>query len=105
VRAELGSSALPLGFEEQHDYPVAEPVVLQPGELVVLVTDGILEARSPEGAFFGTERLLEVVRAARDRAGHEILEELHRAVGRYTGTAVFEDDVTAVVIKVGRGGL
>jgi hypothetical protein len=47
---------------------------------------------------------LDVVRAARDRAGHEIIEELQRAVGRHTGTAVFEDDVTAVVIKVAREG-
>jgi sigma-B regulation protein RsbU (phosphoserine phosphatase) len=104
VRAELGSSAFPLGLEEHHDFPMAEPVVLRPGELVVLVTDGILEPRSPEGAFFGRERMLDVVRAAWDRASHEIVEELHRAVGRHTGTAVFEDDVTAVVIKVGRGG-
>jgi PAS domain S-box-containing protein len=104
VRAELGSSAIPLGIEEQCDFPVAEPIVLRPGELVVLVTDGILEALSPEGTFFGSERLLEILRTARDRTGPEILEDLHRAVARHTGTAVFEDDVTAVVIKVGREG-
>jgi sigma-B regulation protein RsbU (phosphoserine phosphatase) len=102
VRAELSSSALPLGIEEYCDFPVGEPVALRPGEIVVLVTDGILEAQSPEGTFFGSERLLEVIRTMRDRTGREILEELHRAVGRHTGTAVFKDDVTAVVIKIGR---
>jgi PAS domain S-box-containing protein len=102
VRAELGSSAIPLGIEEQCDFPVAEPVALRPGELVMLVTDGILEAESPEGTFFGSERLLEVIRTTRDRTGQEILEGLHRAVGRHTGTEVFKDDVTAVVIKIGR---
>jgi PAS domain S-box-containing protein len=104
VRAELHSSAIPLGIEEQCDFPVVEPIVLRSGELVVLVTDGILEALSPEGTFFGSERLLEILRTTRDRTGHEIIEELHRAVGRHTGTTVFEDDVTAVVIKVGREG-
>ncbi|QEH35769.1 Phosphoserine phosphatase RsbU [Aquisphaera giovannonii] len=101
VRAELGSSSLPLGLEEHSDFPVGEPIALRPGELVVLVTDGILEAASPDEVFFGSGRLLEVIRGARGRAAREILEELHRAVTRHTGTEVLKDDVTAVVIKLG----
>jgi PAS domain S-box-containing protein len=104
VRAELSSSTMPLGIEESCDFPVGEPVVLRPGEIVVLVTDGILEAQSPEGTLFGSERLLDVIRTTRDRSGQEILEELRRAVGRHTGTEVFKDDLTAVVIRIGRGG-
>ena len=67
VRAELTSNALPLGIMNYVDFPVPDPIVLNPGELLVLVTDGILEAESPEGELFGDERLLEVVRAVRSQ--------------------------------------
>ena len=75
VRAELSSSTIPLGIEGHLDFPVGAPIALGPGDLVVLVTDGILEAESPEGILFGEDRLLELIRygagqvQSRDRRG------------------------------------
>jgi PAS domain S-box-containing protein len=99
VRAELSSSTLPLGILEDLDCPVGNPLVLQPGDLVVLLTDGILEAQSPEGICFGRDRVLEVIRAARTASSQVILEELRRAISRHSQTDVPRDDLTAVVIK------
>ena len=76
------------------------PIGLEPEDIVLLTTDGILEARSPEDALFGDERMLEVVRANRDRRASEIIQSLQQAVFDFTGLNKPQDDLTAVVIKV-----
>ncbi len=59
---EVGPSGKVLGV-----FPDAElqdtPLRLMPGEVLVLYTDGVTEARSPDGEFFGEERLLDLIRA------------------------------------------
>ena len=78
-------------YKERH-------VEIHPGDVVVLYTDGVTEALSPEGELFGMERLQEVVRArAADGAG-AVLRAIREAVrafqeGRQT------DDLTVVVVK------
>jgi len=100
VKACLESTSLPLGILPDADFPPGEPVALEPGDLVLLITDGILEARSPTGDYFGARRALEVVRAHRQAAAGEIIEVLHRAVLEFSETRKPADDVTALVIKV-----
>jgi phosphoserine phosphatase RsbU/P len=64
-----------------------------------LLTDGIEEAMSPEGAIFGTDRILEVVRANREKGAREMVDALYAAVRQFAQNAPQLDDVTAVVIK------
>ena len=68
VKKALPSTAIPLGIEAATDFPAAGKTPLQPGDLVVLITDGVVEARSPDGTCFGQPRTLEVVRTCRARA-------------------------------------
>ena len=75
-------------------------MILEPGDIVVLVTDGIQEAMSPTGEQFGTERLVEVVRAHRTRKAAQIVESLYRAVCEFSQREKPADDVTMIVIKV-----
>ncbi len=102
VKTCLESTSVPLGIWPDVAFPPGDPVTLEPGDLVLLFTDGILEARSPAGDFFGAERALEVVRGHRGQAAGEIIEALYRAVLEFSGTPKPADDVTAVVIKVAR---
>ena len=74
---------------------------LERGDTVLLLTDGVLEASSPEGgALFGEERVLEVVSASRGKTAAEIVEDLFRAIRGFTRREKPTDDMTAVVIKV-----
>ena len=58
------STAPPLAVSPaSEEFPAAAPVILAPGDIVVLLTDGIQEEMSPQGEPFGTDRMLEVVRA------------------------------------------
>jgi serine/threonine protein phosphatase PrpC len=69
-------------------------------DVILLVTDGITETRSPEGTMFGEERLFEVARDNRDRPASEIVEAIFAAVHKFSQGAEQQDDNTAVVIKV-----
>jgi serine phosphatase RsbU (regulator of sigma subunit) len=99
VKTLLESTGIPLGIEADGEYAGAPAVALEPGDLVLLLTDGVVEARSAADAAFGLERALEIVRAHRSRPAQEIITELHRGVRGYCRDNTLTDDVTAIVIK------
>jgi sigma-B regulation protein RsbU (phosphoserine phosphatase) len=75
-------------------------VDLEPGDLVFLYTDGVIEGISPDETLFGIERALQVLRNNLARSASEMVEALYQAVSAFIGRPVLEDDVTAIVIKV-----
>jgi sigma-B regulation protein RsbU (phosphoserine phosphatase) len=100
IKAALGSTAMPLGLMPDTVFPVIGPMVLEPGDIVLLLTDGVLEAQSPDDDDFGSERALEIVRKNRSQTAREIVESLYRAILEFSRTENQRDDVTVVVIKV-----
>ena len=74
---------------------------LEPGDVVLLLTDGLPEARSPEDSSFGIERAIDVIRNNRDRTAGEIVASVYRAWRRFSGREAPLDDITVVVCKVG----
>jgi sigma-B regulation protein RsbU (phosphoserine phosphatase) len=100
LKAELTSTGLPLAVLSDAEFSVAGPIALKPGDVVVLLTDGILEARSAQDAPFGTQRTLEVVGDHRHESAREITESLCRSVREFCGGGKLVDDTTVVVIKV-----
>jgi serine phosphatase RsbU (regulator of sigma subunit) len=72
-------------------------LVLHPGDVFCLVTDGILEARAAHGEMFGEDRLLS---ALRDVVGLPANEALARLLSRVAAFApVQEDDMTIVLVS------
>ena len=101
VRCELKSTGFPIGLLPYAEFKsVGKPVALKPGEIVFMVTDGLLEAQAPNGDLFGTERALDVVRLHRHKPASEIIERLNEAVRDYSCRELPKDDVTVVVLKV-----
>ena len=72
---------------------------IESGDMVLLITDGILEARSPEDCCFGESRLLDVIRINCQRPAAQIVAAIHTAVQQFTGLEHMQDDLTAVVVK------
>lgn len=101
VRLTLGSTNFPLGIEPTAEYPVAPPVVLDPGDLVLLLTDGIQEAHSLDGQMFGIDRAIEAVRAIRHEIPSRIVEGLVHAVHEFSAGHQ-TDDLSVIVLKVDR---
>jgi serine phosphatase RsbU (regulator of sigma subunit) len=89
--------ALPLGFGE--DEPVVAELHLQPGDAVLLFTDGVVEARSPEGEFFGDDRLVGLLSKALQsgEAIPEVVRRLaHAVLDHHAGT--LRDDATMLFL-------
>jgi PAS domain S-box-containing protein len=100
VTSCLRSTSIALGILPHAEFAAAGPVQLAPGDLLLLMTDGVLEALSPAGEAFGAERMLQVVRGYRHRPACGIVEGLCRAVLDFSGREKPIDDVTALVLKV-----
>jgi phosphoserine phosphatase RsbU/P len=99
VRMELRRTGVPLGMRPNTEFRNAPPVVLQPGELVLLLTDGIEEAMGPGEEMFGTDRMLAVLRKNRDKPAAQIVDALYLAVREFCKGAEQQDDVTCIVVK------
>jgi PAS domain S-box-containing protein len=99
VKAVLDSTGVVLGFDPSAEFPPGSEVALEPGDLVLLCTDGPAEAFSKEGQPFGKERVLDVARAHRHQPPARIVEALCQAARDFSGEQQL-DDMTAVVIKV-----
>jgi len=88
----------PLGmFPETryHQYSL----MLEPGDILVLYTDGVTEAENPDGVEFGRDRLVQGVKENRDRPARELIASLELAVLAWTANRGPTDDVTFFVIK------
>jgi sigma-B regulation protein RsbU (phosphoserine phosphatase) len=72
---------------------------LEPGDLLVMCTDGILERRAPDGTFFGEERLRDLVRVRRADGASEIMEAIFEAAESFGAGRAWEDDATVVVVR------
>jgi len=72
---------------------------MNPGYVVILVTDGFFEWENENGEQFGTDRLGGVVRRFADREPEEIIAEIYESVLQFVGGTSQQDDLTAVLIK------
>jgi sigma-B regulation protein RsbU (phosphoserine phosphatase) len=88
----------PLGmFRETryHEYYLE----FEPGDVLVLYTDGATEASSPAGEEWGRDRLAQAVKKAYDRPAREMIASLQMEILEWTNNVGSNDDVTFFVIK------
>lgn len=78
-----------------HEYYLA----FEPGDVLVLYTDGATEAMNPSGEEFGEDRLAQAVKKAYDRPARELIASLQMEILEWTNNAGSHDDVTFFVIK------
>lgn len=101
VLAPAQTPALPLGLGlVDRDAATPEELALQPGDRVLLYTDGVIEARSPEGEEFGLERLhdLLVREAGSGLLAAEVLRRLVQACLQFQGGRL-RDDATLLLVE------
>jgi sigma-B regulation protein RsbU (phosphoserine phosphatase) len=101
VRAALESSGTPLGVSAAWGVTDAEPIALEPGDTLVLMTDGITESQAPDGSLLGTEGALQLVRAQIAGSAQQVLEGLIAGARAFTEGGPQSDDLTAIICKVG----
>jgi sigma-B regulation protein RsbU (phosphoserine phosphatase) len=98
ISALDGAAKYPLGIFPDMEYEDAS-VDLQPGDQIVFYTDGITESTDPAGQLFGVGRLDTIVEQCRNDPA-EIVEEILKAVDKFTDGEPIIDDRTVVAARV-----
>jgi serine phosphatase RsbU (regulator of sigma subunit) len=96
--------APPLGTQLARHPPLEGQEWLQPGDMVLLYTDGLTEARRPDGGLFTVERLGEFIEheAANGLPAPETLRRVREAIIQ-RGEGALRDDATALLVEWRRG--
>ena len=100
VRRMLESMDIPLGFMEEHEFNSSGEIKLESGDVLALLTDGIVETENPGQDCFGVEQAIGYVRDHCGESADEIVNGLYRAVRRFADGMPQSDDVTAVICKI-----
>jgi serine phosphatase RsbU (regulator of sigma subunit) len=95
----LDSDGMAIGMLEDPPYGTGS-VILEPGDLVVLHTDGVTECRNGNGDLFGEERLYGVVRRLAGASAAEVVAGIDAAVDAHAAGEPQQDDVTVVALAV-----
>ncbi len=75
-------------------------IAIERGDIVILYTDGIIEAENEFEEMYGTERLLNLLSSVDLAAGtEEIIEAILQDVDHFVGAAERYDDMTVVIVK------
>jgi len=94
----LATGGMVLGIFDVVPYE-QESVQLQPGDVIVLFSDGVSEAMNAAYEEFGEDRIPDAVRPALGNSPQQILETLLAAVHAFADGVPMRDDVTAVVLR------
>ena len=95
----LDTEGLIFGIKEDISFE-QKATDLEPGDILLLYTDGIIEAENRDKVFFGIERLAKVLEECDDLNPHELIDQIMVQGRIFTGMRHFNDDVTLVVMKV-----
>lgn len=87
-----------IGLIEEAKYS-AESTPLEPGDILVLYTDGITEAVNSQDTDFGRERLSRLVGQASQLSARELVQDVRGGLEAYIGSRSLDDDATLVVCK------
>jgi len=95
---QLASGGLPLGIKPDADYREGR-TQLQPGDVLVIYSDGVTEAVSPTGEEFGPTRLYEVVSRNVTSSAAGIRDRIESALTKFSQGTAAADDITLVIVK------
>ncbi len=100
---QFEATGVPIGITTD---PIGEsrtPVFLEPGDLVVLATDGTIEQRNSDDEMFGRERFEQIVRDHQALPAHTLVPVLKKQIVEFYRGSHPDDDVTILVLERKRG--
>lgn len=100
LKHEAASSGVPFGMFADFIYEPSSQVLLESGDILLILTDGFREARNPQGVNFGEHRIVETVAANLQASAKEIFNALRQAARSYAEDRHSQDDMTGIVVKV-----
>lgn len=98
-RGQTIGSNLPLGLRPGLEFRAEWPLVLRPGDLLLLFTDGLWEAEDARGRRFGSEGLARVLERHHRLPEPDLADALVGAVAEHAGARELDDDLTLVLVR------
>lgn len=96
---QFGGDGLPLAIMPDAAYSPSRSFRMERGDVLVMLTDGVIEWQNAGGVQFGVEPVVSALGACASSTAPEIVDRLHKAVLAHASGATQKDDVTIVVIK------
>jgi serine phosphatase RsbU (regulator of sigma subunit) len=93
----LGATGMPIGIEEDAYWGLGE-VRIEPGDVLLLYTDGIPDAQNEAGEFYKADRLVEVARSCAGHSAQEVQNAVLDSIQKFVGDASQFDDITLLVL-------
>jgi sigma-B regulation protein RsbU (phosphoserine phosphatase) len=94
----LKSGGPPLGIIPNFNFE-QETVQINPGDLLIIYSDGITDAMNKDQVLFGEERFKQVIETNKNVASKELMDRIHDAIYNFIGTTPQMDDITLVIVK------
>jgi sigma-B regulation protein RsbU (phosphoserine phosphatase) len=95
----LESSSLPLGIHDEAAFPAAQ-IQLNSGDMLVLFTDGVIEAFNAAGEEFSDPRWVNAIRSLPELPAQATLRFLMKYVDDFVGATRQSDDITCLVLQI-----
>jgi sigma-B regulation protein RsbU (phosphoserine phosphatase) len=97
---ELRGAGMALGVDADRRYEQSQKSDLKQGQVIVLGSDGLWEARNPQGEMFEKGPIHQILRQSPDSTAREILTACFNRLNVFLGDRGLEDDVTLMVIRI-----
>ncbi len=94
----LDVSGVPLGLMEGVSYDEVG-LTIEPGDMLVLTSDGTTDAVNPEGQMYDADRFAESIRLHATEEIASLVKNLHHGVSRFAENAEVSDDVTILALR------
>ena len=97
--SELQNTGMPLGIMDAAEFGRADPITLRAGDIVIIGTDGIWEARNASEEQYGKKRLLDFITTHKDESAEQMASSVVESVLEFCSDSAPADDITLIVIK------
>ena len=77
----------------------SDQIELRPGNVLVMYTDGTVEAENPRGEEFSAQRLAAIVSSHLEQSPRELITTIHASVIQFAEKSQLADDLTLLVLK------
>jgi serine phosphatase RsbU (regulator of sigma subunit) len=94
----LTPTGMPIGIDEDSTWTQAT-IQIEPGDVLILYTDGIPDTQDADGSFFKERRLIEVIQGQLDASAQDTQSAILGAVQEFAGVSAQFDDITLLVLK------
>ena len=96
---EIAADGPPMGVLDSDADSRAKKIELERGDLLVVLSDGVYDAKAFDGDRFGQQRIEQIIRVNRRQSAMKIIDALRQEVDRFMGDRSADDDQTGIIIK------